>query len=378
METRLLTHRPEAGWSSPLPAGLDSARTLVAAFAPTAYAERDDFWASLAAAFPRSHVLACSSVGAIAGEHVVDDTAVAVVVRFERVEVTSAAVPIQALEMSRRAGQKLGRALADGDPHTVIVVADGMHAQGSELVQGIAGALPAGTRIVGGMAGDGAACQRTWTLVDGVPRSGWVTAVALSGPVEVGAAARGGWRAFGTARRVSRAEGNVVLELDGRPALAVYAEQLGDLARGLPAAAERFPLAVRVDANEGAELMRTVQAIDTDAQSLTCAGDVPQGALVRLARAGHEQLIDSAERAAIAAKPRDGAPVLALAISCASRREALGDLCDDEAAVAHAALPPGSTQLGFYAYGEIAPSARAACDLHNQAFSLVTLRELLS
>jgi hypothetical protein len=361
METRLLTHRPEAGWSSPLPAGLDSARTLVAAFAPTAYAERDDFWASLAAAFPRSHVLSCSSVGAIAGEHVVDDTAVAVVVRFERVEVTSAAVPIQALEMSRRAGQKLGRALADGDPHTVIVVADGMHAQGSELVQGIAGALPAGTRIVGGMAGDG-----------------WVTAVALSGPVEVGAAARGGWRAFGTARRVSRAEGNVVLELDGRPALAVYAEQLGDLARGLPAAAERFPLAVRVDANEGAELMRTVQAIDTDAQSLTCAGDVPQGALVRLARAGHEQLIDSAERAAIAAKPRDGAPVLALAISCASRREALGDLCDDEAAVAHAALPPGSTQLGFYAYGEIAPSARAACDLHNQAFSLVTLRELLS
>jgi hypothetical protein len=378
METRLLTHRPESGWSSPLPSELDSARTLVTAFAPTAYAERDDFWASIAAAFPRSHVLSCSSAGAIAGEHVVDDTAVAVVARFDRAGLASASVPIQALEMSRRAGQKLGRALAEGNPHAVIVVADGMHAQGAELVQGIAEALPAGTRIVGGMAGDGAACQRTWTLVEGVPRSGWVAAVALSGPVEVGAAAHGGWRAFGPPRRVSRAEGSVVLELDGRPALAVYAEQLGDLARGLPAAAKRFPLAVRVDGNDGTELMRTVQAIDTAAQSLSCAGDVPQGSVVRLARAGHEQLIDSAQRVAIAAVPRDGTPVLALAISCASRREALGELCDDEAAVTHAALPPGSTQFGFYAYGEVAPSARAACDLHNQAISLVTIRELLS
>lgn len=376
MDIRLLTHRPEAGWSSPLPAELDSVRTLVAAFAPTAYADRDDFWASLGAAFPHSHVLACSSGGAIAGAGVVDDAAAAVVARFERVEVTSAAVPIQAVEMSRRAGQKLGRALAAAAPRVVIVLADGLHVQGTELVQGIAEALPADTRIVGGLAGDGARFLRTWTLAEGVPRSGWVSALALSGSIEVRAAAQSGWQSFGPERVVTRAQGNVVFELDGRPALAVYAHQLGKLAGELPAGALRFPLAVAIDGEAGAGLLRTVIAIDSDTQSLTCAGDVAQGAHVRLAHAGHERLVDAAERAVREAGPHEGAPVLALAISCASRRVVLGDLAEDEAAATLAALPRGSTQVGFYAYGEIAPSGRAACDLHNQSLSLVTLREI--
>lgn len=376
MNIRLLTHRPEAGWSSPLPAELDSARTLVTAFAPTAYADCDDFWASLAAAFPHSHVLACSSAGAIAGEHVVDDTAVAVVVRFERVEVASAAVPIQAVEMSRRAGRKLGSALAATAPRVVIVLADGLHVQGSELVQGIAETLPVDTRIVGGLAGDGASFLRTWTLAEGAPRSGWVSALALSGPIEVRTATQGGWQTFGPERLVTRAEGNVVFELDGRPALAVYAHQLGRLAGELPAGALRFPLAVSIDGAADKGLLRMVRAIDSDTQSLTCAGDVAQGSRVRLAHASHERLVDSAERAVGEAGPHEGAPVLALAISCASRRAVLGDLAEDEAAATLAALPRGSTQVGFYAYGEIAPSARAACDLHNQMLSLVTIREV--
>jgi hypothetical protein len=359
-----------------LPAELDSARTLVAAFAPTGYADRDDFWASLAAAFPHSHVIACSSAGAIAADHVVDDTAVSVVVRFERVDVASAAVPIQAVEMSRRAGQKLGRALAAADPRVVIVLADGLQVQGTELVQGIAEALPAAARIVGGLAADGDSFLSTWTLVEGVPRSGWVSAVALSGPIEVGAAACGGWQAFGPERLVTRAEGNVVFELDGRPALAIYTQYLGELASGLPASALRFPLTMRVHDDAGEGLVRTVLAVDADAQSMTCAADVPQGSRVRLALASRERLIDAAERAGVAAGPHDGAPVLALAISCASRRQVLGDQCADEAAAALDALPHGSTQIGFYAYGEVAPSGRSACDLHNQTFSLVTLREL--
>lgn len=376
MEIRLCTHRPEAGWSSPLPAELDSARTLVLAFAATRYADRPDFWAELAAKFPSSHVMACSSAGEIAGAHVADESAAVVVARFRHVDVCTAAVPIQAVEMSHRAGQKLGRALASSAPRAVIAFADGLQVRAAEFLQGLSAELPAETLIAGGLAGDGDRFLRTWTLVDGVPRSGWVSAVALSGPIAMTAAARGGWRAFGPQRIVTWAERNVIHELDGLPALIVYREHLGDAARGLPAATWHFPLAIyTADDDEG--VVRAVIGVDEDAQSLTLGCDVAPGARVRLLRAGAERLLEGAELAAgEAAAAHADAAVLALAISCIGRRVVLGAHCEDETAATLAQLPRGSTQVGFYAYGEFAPSQRAACDLHNQTMTLVTLREI--
>jgi len=39
------------------------------------------------------------------------------------------------------------------------------------------------------------------------------------------------------------------------------------------------------------------------------------------------------------------------------------------------ALAPGSCMVGFYSYGEIAPHADGACDLHNQTMTLTTIAE---
>lgn len=376
MDVRQLTHRPGEGWSAPLPSTLDSPRTLLVVFAATPYADRAGFWTSLVDAFPHSRILACSTAGGIAGRGVVDDAAVLAVVRFDRVTLTAATVPLQAIEMSKRAGEKLGHALADAQPAAVLVVSDGLHVRGNDLVQGLAGSLPAGTPVVGGLAGDGQRFQRTWTLVDGVPRSGWVTAVALSGPVEVRTSHRSGWEPFGPERRVTRAEHNVLYELDGRPALQLYKDYLGDLAAGLPATALRFPLALRTDGELGEGMVRTVLGIDEPAQSMTFAGEVPEGARARLMRAGHERLIEGATQAGLEASPRDGLPVLALAISCVGRRMVLGERCEDETDATLDAMPAGSTQIGFYAYGEIAPFGARACRLYNQTMTLTTFREV--
>ncbi len=375
MDVRLLTHQPDGGWSAPLPAELDSARTLVAVFAATIYADRPDFWTALTVAFPRSHLIGCSGAGAIHGERVTDEGAVMLVVRFERASLTSACVPIQAVEMSRRAGDKLGRAFAGTSPRALIVLCDGLHVNGSELVQGIAASAPPGTRLVGGLAADGDRFERTWTIVEGVPRSGWVSGVALSGPLDVGTSARSGWQAFGPERRVTASERNVLYELDGRPALALYKDYLGELASGLPATALHFPLSVRTDDMPCDGVVRTVLAVDEASQSMTFAGDVPLGARARLMRTSHERLIDGAVGAGAEAVPHGGGPVVALAISCVGRRLVLGERTEEETAATAEALPAGSVQAGFYAYGEISPSGCSACDLQNQTMTLTTFRE---
>lgn len=378
MQMRLLQHRPETGWSSPLPVELDSARTLVLVFAAPRYARRNEFWTALASAFPASHCLACSTGGQILGDQVCDESATVAILRFERVALHSVNVAIQAIEMSKRAGEKLGRALAPSHPRAVIVLADGLQVSGSALVEGVAETLPADTAIIGGLAADGEHFASTWTLVEGVPRTGWITAVGLSGPIEVGCGSRSGCQAFGAQRQVTRADGTILYELDGRPALALYKEYLGDLAAGLPGTALLIPLAVTVPGETGDGVVRTVRAVDEATQSLTFAADIPKGARARLMRSSHERLIEGATYAACAAAPLDPVPVFALAVSCVGRRLVLGERAEDETAATFEALPQGSLQAGFYAYGEIAPGDDARCRLHNQTMTVTTFREIVA
>ena len=82
MHVRLRSHRPDAGWSAPLPTELDSPRTLLLAFAATDYAERTEVWDELARAFPASHRLGCSSAGEILGQSVAEGSLVLAIVRF--------------------------------------------------------------------------------------------------------------------------------------------------------------------------------------------------------------------------------------------------------------------------------------------------------
>ena len=391
MELTSLNYHQARGWSVPLPVAMDSPRTLVLAFGASALADDPAPLAELAAAFPRSIVAGCSTAGEILGTTVGDDSLVVAIARFAGTELALASAPIPSMDVSAAAGAQLGRDLAPRHPRAVLVFSAGVGVNGSELVKGLVGALPASTVVAGGLAGDGDRFARTWVLVGGQPRAACVTAIALSGPVDIATGSRGGWDAFGPERRITRSQGNVLYELDGKPALALYKDYLGHLAAGLPATALLFPLAIRPHGDHDGVLVRTVLAVDEASQSMTFAGDVPQGVRARLMRSNHDRLIEGAAGAAtdaagaaevrrlhrVAASPAhtDDSPTLALAISCVGRRLVLGQRVDEETEATLEALPSATTQIGFYSYGEISPSGHAPCDLHNQTMTLTTIRE---
>ncbi len=377
MQIHTFTHSLDAGWSCALPAEFDSPRTLLIAFGAVEYADAPAALAELAATFPRSALVGCSSAGEICGQMVTDGTLVVGIVRFERTALAVSTTPIAAMADSSAAGRRLGVELAPHRPRLVFVLSDGLSINGSDLIRGLTESLSPETMVVGGLAADGDRFARTWVLVDGAPMSGHVTAVGLSGPLAVGAGSQGGWDTFGPERRVTRSEGNVLYELDGKPALALYKEYLGNFASGLPATALRFPLSIREHSGTGTQVVRTILAIDEATQSLTFAGDVPNGWRARLMRSNHDRLISGAMRAAAEATAgMADAPALALTISCIGRRQVLGQRTEEETEAAFEALPPGSHQIGFYAYGGISPGGFAACELHNQTMTLTTICEL--
>lgn len=325
-------------------------------------------------AYPAAHLVGGSTAGEIAGPHIMDGTIVATAVHFDSTKVAEATIDMQAHEDSRSAGARLAQALPkDGLVH-VFVISDGQSVNGSDLVRGMMAKLPAGVAVTGGLAGDGPHFRSTLTVADAGTGEHRLVALGLYGKaLHVGYGSLGGWDAFGPQRVITRSSGNVLYELDGQPALGLYKKYLGEHAAGLPATGLLFPLAVR--SGSGGELTRTILAVDEEAQSLTFAGDMPEGAVARLMKANFDRLVDGAHGAAQGAALT--APTeLAILISCVGRKLVLKQRVEEELEAVQEVLGSQAAMAGFYSYGEICPSApNASCELHNQTMTITTLTE---
>lgn len=371
---------PETGWSRPLARGLNSTSTLVCAFAAPGYLEDARPLDELSAAFSDSRIIGCSTSGEVLESRVRDGSIAVAAFRFARSRVSAASAPVRDAGDSQRAGRLIAEQLNGKDLRAVFVLSDGLNVNGSELVRGINEVLPAEVVVSGGLAGDGTAFKRTWVIHNGRAQTHTVTAVGLYGTsIEVGHGSRGGWDTFGPARRVTKSEGNVLYELDGLPALDLYKRYLAERSAQLPSSALLFPLRISPPGKADVQLVRTVLAVDEGRQTMTFAGDIPQGSTAQLMRANFDRIISAAgESSTHARAKRDGAsdaPALSIAISCVGRRLILGERTEEELEAAHQALGPNDRQIGFYSYGELSPFANGRCDLHNQTMTVTTIRE---
>lgn len=373
MRHSILSFTSERGWSAPFPAVDDPARTLVIAFGASQLRQRPRPITDVIDQYPGAVVVGCSTAGEIDASTIRDDSLVVAVASFDKTTLTRACAPVQSAADSFAAGQAIGERLRRPDLRAVFVVSDGLKVNGSELVRGLNAVVPPSVVITGGLAGDGDRFQETWVIHDGRLASGLVTAVGLSGDsLLVGHGSRGGWDIFGPERLVTRSSGNVLYELDGNPALGLYKSYLGDRASGLQATGLLFPLALRASHTDERHLVRTILGVDEATQSLTFAGDIPEGWLAQLMSANFDRLIEGASTAAQSIR-RPGS--LAIAISCVGRRLVLGERAEEEVEATQEMYPEGTGQIGFYSYGEISPFATGACDLHNQTMTITSFAE---
>ena len=360
---------------------LDSETSLLLLFGGSRLIDRPALIQQVLDACPRSHVMGCSTAGEIHGCEISDDSLVVAAARFDHTALRTAQATVQAPTDSYTAGCTIAEQLTHSSLRGVFVLSDGLNVNGSELVKGLNDTLGEAVVVTGGLAGDGTDFKRTWVIKDRMPIGGYVTAIGFYGDhVKLGHGSKGGWDKFGPERLVTKSKGNILYELDGRPALQLYKEYLGDRAAGLPATGLLFPLAIRSSNTDGKALVRTILAVDEAAQSMTFAGDMPEGVLAQLMRANFDRLVQGASDAAtLAVNSRDHtsspSPTLSIAISCVGRRLVLGERTEEEIEATLDILPKGSSQVGFYSYGEISPYKSGACDLHNQTMTLTTIAE---
>jgi hypothetical protein len=374
MRLSFVTYHPNTGLSAPLVAERPS---FVLVFGGTRIEEHAPFWDGLAGAFPGVPIAGCSTAGEILGTRVTDDGAVLGIVELERSTARIETCRVTHADESYEAGATLAQKLAAPDLRGVLVFSDGSVVNGSALVRGLNENLPSGTVVTGGLAGDGKRFDHTWVVEKSRPARGVISAVGLYGAgLSLFHGSQGGWSAFGPERTVTSSAGNVLYTLDDQPALELYKRYLGDMAKDLPASALRFPLSVRLDKEDDRPVVRTVLSIDESKQSMTFAGDVPQGSLVRLMQASYDRLLDGAAQAAQdAARAFTTGDRLCVVVSCVGRRLVLGERVEEELESVQTHLPAGTAMIGFYSYGEISPVLFGECGLHNQTMTLTILVE---
>jgi len=365
------------GWSAGA-SGTDALDPqFVLFFGARAAVERAGTLAGLQRDYPKALLIGCSTGGEIYGRDVHDDTIVAAAVRLERSSIRQASVVVDAMEQSLAAGRKLGAELAGAHLSAILVLSDGTRVNGSALVRGLREAVGDALPIVGGMAGDGTHFQTTMVGAGAAPAPRVVAALGFYGrSLSIGHGSIGGWNVFGPLRTITKSAGNVLYELDGKPALDLYKSYLGDEAEGLPASALLFPLTIRPPGKSGHEVVRTIIGLDEAARSMIFAGDMPEGYVAQLMVGNTRNLIEGAGRAAQHAAAVGGSgDRLAILVSCVGRKWLLGQRIAEEIEAVADALP-AATQIGFYSYGEIAPHAHSGvCELHNQTMTVTVFAE---
>jgi hypothetical protein len=364
--------------ASPLPSA-----NLVLVFGSVKRFSEGKLAVTLKERYPAAHVIGCTTAGEINGDGVFDDSLQITAIQWEKTSMRVADLHVADMKSSFQTGASLANTLKTDNLRAILVFSDGLRVNGTEVLKGLHSIVGNDIPIVGGMAGDNAAFTRTLLLHNDTVTDNLVIAVGLYGNHLITASgALGGWKPYGPPRKVTRSDKNVVYEMDGKPALPLYRMYIGEhYAKGLPGTGLKFPFAIVGAGGRDVETVRTLLSIDPVNNSLTFAGDVPEGETVRLCQTTHDRLVDGAGGAAkmvSTSLPAEAAnlPGLALCVSCVGRKLVMAEQISDEIRIVKDTLGSQVSITGFYSNGEFCPGSNSDQSvLHNQTMTIGYLAE---
>jgi methyl-accepting chemotaxis protein len=258
---------------------------------------------------------------------------------------------------------------------TGILLLDPLSGAGEEATYVASMLLGEHTPLAGGAAGDDLKMVSTQIGLNDRVSSDAVVIATLYSRVPLSVGVCHGHTPLGRPMKVTKAEGNTVHEIDGRPAWDVWADTTREAAAAFGKVPEDLPAE-----DVGAFLLTFEAGLDTGGEelkiraplvrngdgSLNFACGIPQGAMIRITQSAPERQIDSARRAGARARVGlNGVPAAgALVFDCICRNLILGS--SFQTAVRAVSNELGDVPVaGFETYGEIALSAGDMSGFHN-------------
>lgn len=281
-------------------------------------------------------------------------------------------------EDSARVGTEIGRAmqpaLAD-DSLALFVFPDALTFNFDRFVSGLEETLNLNGSplpLFGGLASDNWAMKRTYQYCNDEIVSGGMAATLLSGKGRLAWAVNHGCIPIGAERKVTKAEGNVIYEIDDKPVLEVLKEYLvGDEVDNWNKTVVNLSVGMKApDYMEGYDeyVIRFMPTKDDATKSITISTEVAEGTSVWMTRRDQGKIAEGVHRIAeeINAELGENKPKLVFQFDCAGRGKFV--FRDQQKVDLQKSLQKrvGSDipWLGAYVYGEIGPVGKTNC-FHN-------------
>lgn len=358
--------------------GFDSEKAnLVLAFGQRTLLEEIQPYAEVKKLYPNAQIIICSSSGQISDQVLIENDIVVTSIVFEKTLIKSVEIDILNNGSIDDLGEKVRQALFSDDLKSILILSEGSFVNGTELINELKKQTNSAVPIFGGLAGDEFSFEKTIVGLNADASPGKIVAVGFYGDhLHFGYGSEGGWGDFGPEREVTLSDKNVLYKIGDRYALDLYKEYLGKYAEELPGSSLYFPLSMK-ETSSSMPVVRTILAIDEENKSMTFAGNIPEGAYVRLMKGNIDKLIDAASTAAFKIRRSlENQPQLAILVSCVGRRIVLDDRVEEELEVIKDIFGERTILCGFYSYGEISPLLQnVACELHNQTMTITTMFE---
>lgn len=251
---------------------------------------------------------------------------------------------------------------------TSILLTDGLSGTGEQAVEEIMGRTSGFHHVVGGAAGDEGKFTETLVGANGLARPDAAAALHLFSSKDWGIGVGHGLEPASERMRVTKSEGNVVFELDGKPAFEAYQahakrqgvelgkDNLGSYLIGNELGIYVFDQLQRA---------RAPLSVGSDG-SLACAGHIPKGASVCILDGEPDKMVVAAGAAAREARDglRGNEPAGAIIFDCVCRGMILDGQFEREIRSVRSVL--GDVPVaGFLTYGEIARYSGKLDGWHN-------------
>lgn len=275
-----------------------------------------------------------------------------------------------------------------------IIATGGVFIDGDQIIEGIIQGCgkPVSPEdkeptIFGGMAGDDLLAENPLVFTNGKCRDNAILALIIDeDKIEVSGIASCGWKAVGTAKTVTKSEGNTVYTIDDKPALDMLMKYLGvavkpDEDKEIVSFMSSWYYPLQLDRENGDTVIRATRFANRKDRSLICTGTVPQGAAIRFSLPPDFDSIETvvAECAGIRDKTQPKADAMIM-FSCVSRHLSFGGAIKEE--IEQVQDIWGAPMAGFFTYGEYGRSLSAGQagkigtnEFHNNCCCVVVLRE---
>jgi hypothetical protein len=319
-------------------------------------------------------VVGCTTVGAFTSDAQVPNGCVATyiaagelsfgVCHVERDDADIAAVTRRAAETARdRAGE-------EGFDSALMLMCDGLTPDQREMARGAYEVTSAVVPLVGGAAGDDCRFQRTVTFGEGRALTNGLVCIWVNSTRTIGVGVGHGWRPFSKPMLVTRAEGSVIHELDGMPAMEAYLSERGAaLLDGVSFGERAMERPIGLPNAHGSYDLRQIHMPAPDGGLVLTTG-VSEQSVVQVMCTDDESLLAGASEAAESAMAGlDGPPRLAVVFSCCTRVPLLGARVGEEVDRISATLG-GAPAGGFYTCGEFG-RVSGSSGIHNSSVAII-------